>query len=100
LYESRHRFEQEVDPVACTTYVVCNGGITVTFADAHVGGIKVITGAAGGPFHGIDHDGHPVVGPPGPGPELQKRLVEAMRAFSHSAEQVTSVARELGARRQ
>ena len=45
-------------------------------------------------------DGHPAVGPPGPRPELQKRLVEAMRAFSQSAEQVTSVARELGTHRQ
>jgi hypothetical protein len=83
--------------MGCTTYVVCDGGITVTFDDEHVGGIKVITGAAGGPFHGIDHDGHPVVGPPGPGPELRKRLTEAMRALSRSAEQVTSIARELGA---
>jgi hypothetical protein len=92
-------FFEEVDPVACTTYVVCDGGITVTFGDAHVGGIKVITGAAGGPFHGIDHDGHPVVGPPGPGPELQKRLVDAMQALSQSAEQVAGLARELGAHR-
>jgi hypothetical protein len=83
--------------MGCTTYVVCDGGITVTFDDERVGGIKVITGAAGGPFHGIDHDGHPVVGPPGPGPELRKRLTEAMRALGKSAEQVTSIARELGA---
>jgi hypothetical protein len=88
-----------VDSVACTTYVVCDGGITVTFDDARVAGIKVITGAAGGPFHGIDHDGHPVVGPPGPGPELQKRLTEAMHALSKSAEEVTSLARQLGAQR-
>jgi hypothetical protein len=82
--------------MACTTYVLCNGSITIAFDDAHVGGVKVITGAAGGPFHAIGPDGHPIVGPPGPGPELRQRLAEALQAFSREAETITKLARELG----
>jgi hypothetical protein len=85
--------------LACTTYVACNGSVTVTFGDAHVGGVKVITGAAGGPFHAIGPDGHPIVGPPGPGPELQKQLMELMHAFSKNAAELNRLASELGRRR-
>lgn len=85
--------------MACVTYVVCDGNVTVTFDPPHVAGVKVITGAGDGPFHAIGSDGHLIGGPigPGPGPEWRERLVIAMQAFRDASHNVSSVAREISA---
>ncbi|OLC68030.1 MAG: hypothetical protein AUH69_02370 [Actinobacteria bacterium 13_1_40CM_4_65_12] len=85
--------------MACITYVVCDGSVTVTFDPPHVAGVKVITGAGDGPFHAIRPDGGPIGGPtgPGPGPESRERLASAMLALRNASDQVNSVAREIGA---
>ena len=85
--------------MACTTYATCNGSVTVTFGDAHVGRVKVIRGQRGVRSMRSGQTGTRSLAHLVPAQELQKQLVELMHAFSKNATELNRLASELGRHR-